>query len=51
MAELHKDIEGYLAKQRERVRAPVKRQDQHIESEAQEGVEEAYARRLRELGW
>jgi len=51
MKELIKEVEEYLVKQRERVIVPVKRIEQQLQAEAQETVEEAYERRLRELGW
>ena len=51
MTELHKEIEQYLTKQRERVAILIKRQEQQLKAEAQETLEEAYARRLQELGW
>ena len=51
MAELHKEIAEYLAKQRERVCVIVKRQEREAKAAAHETVEEAYARRRRELGW
>jgi len=51
MAELHKEIAKYLAKQRERVCVTTKRQERNIKAAAQETVGEAYARRCRELGW
>lgn len=51
MAELHKEIARYLAKQRERVCVTAKRQERNIRAAAQETIEEAYARRRRELGW
>ena len=51
MTELHKEVEQYLAKQRERVAIVLKRQEQRLEAEARETLEEAYKRRLRELGW
>ena len=51
MTELHKEVEQYLAKQRERVAILTKRQEQQLKAKAQKTVEEAYARRLQELGW
>lgn len=50
MKELIREIEEYLAKQRERAIVPVKRIEQ-LQAKAQETVEEAHQRRLRELGW
>jgi len=51
MTELHREIAQYLAKQRERACVIAKRQERHIKAVAQETIEEAYARRRRELGW
>ena len=51
MAELHKEVAEYLAKQRERVCVIAKRQEREIEAADHETAEEAYARRRRELGW
>jgi len=51
MAELFQEGEEYLAKQREQVPVPVQRQEQQIQAEAKETIEEAYARRFRDLGW
>ena len=51
MTELHREIAQYLAKQRERACVTAKRQERHIKAVAQETIEEAYARRRRDLGW
>jgi len=51
MAELHKEIAEYLAKQQERVCVVPERQEREAKVAAQETVEEAYGRRHRELGW
>lgn len=51
MTELHKEIEEYLTRQRERVSVLARSQERRLKAKAQGAVEEAYARRLRELGW
>lgn len=51
MKELIREVEEYLVKQRERVIVPVKRIEKQLQTGARETVEEAYERRLRELGW
>ena len=51
MTELHKEIAEYLARQRERVCVAARRQEREIKAAARETVEQAYARRRRELGW
>lgn len=51
MAELHREIAEYLAKQRERVCVIANRHERRVKAAAHETIEEAYARRRRELGW
>jgi hypothetical protein len=51
MAELHKEVAEYLTEQRERVCVIATQQERETKAADQETVEEAYARRHRELGW
>jgi len=50
MQELIREIEGYLEKQKETIPVPVRRKLQ-AQAQAQETAEQAYTRRLQELGW
>lgn len=50
MEELIREIEEYIEKQKEPIPVPVKRKQQ-AQAQAQETVEQAYTRRLQELGW
>ncbi len=51
MADLFQGVEEYLAKQGAQVPVPGQRQEKQIQAEAKETIEEAYARRFRDLGW
>lgn len=50
MEEMIKEIEEYLEKQKEAVPVPVRRKLQ-AQAQSQETVEQAYTKRLLELGW